>query len=72
MVDEERVIARVEEVVAAIRDLIEVVERASSAERRKLDELIAAQSRPPDLGLIENNVNWIKSDVSQIRDHLLD
>jgi hypothetical protein len=72
MVDEERVIARVEEVVAAIRELIEVVERASSAELRKLDDLIAAQSRPPDVGLIESNVNWIKSDVSQIRDHLLD
>jgi hypothetical protein len=72
MVDEDRAIAGIEEVVAAIRTLTEVVERASSAELRKLDELIAAQSRPPDLGLVESNVNWIKSDVSQIRDHLLD
>jgi hypothetical protein len=72
MVDEDRAIAGIEEVVAAIRTLTDVVERASSAELRKLDELIAAQSRSSDLGLIENNVNWIKSDVSQIRDHLLD
>jgi hypothetical protein len=72
MIDEERVVAGIEEVVTAIRALVEIVERASSAELRKLDELIAAQSRPPDLGLVESNVNWIKSDVSQIRDHLLD
>jgi hypothetical protein len=72
MVDDDRAIAGIEEVVAAIRALTEVVERASSAELRKLDELIAVQSKPADLGLIEQNVNWIKSDLSQIRGHLLD
>jgi hypothetical protein len=68
--NDERIFAGIEEVVAAIKALTEAVERASHAELAKLDELIAAQSRLPEMRMIEDNMSWIKTDVSQIKDHL--
>jgi hypothetical protein len=69
--NDERLFAGIEEVAAAIKALTEAVERASHAELAKLDQLIATQSRLPDMRMIENDMSWIKTDVSQIRDHLL-